>query len=400
MSPPRPEASDAAPPAAWARQPEALHPRREPLDALTSLRFVAAAYVLIFHYDRFYFGSVPATGPVSLGYSGVSFFFVLSGFILAYTYRSVDLGDPGILSRFRRARIARVYPLYLLSLLAALPWLIAWVLKAAPPLQTLMVSSVVLAPLGLHAFVPGAACALNCPSWSISAEVFFYLLFPALLPLVLRRPVASAVAALALWCVLAAASTVIWRHFAPGVSVIDPNASGQVPALLAQFIKYFPPLRLPEFVAGLLLFVLWQRRPVPPVPLLAAAALAAILLVGLSTRIPDVLLHNGLTVLVWAPLILAGASIRTGPLVAPSFVFLGRVSFALYLLHTPVHAALTTLDRALLGGLVAEMPWVAAILATGVTLALSTALHLVVEEPARRLILRRAAPPRRMAAAS
>src|SRR5260370_6407765 len=64
------------------------------------------------------------TGPrwlksfAAIGYVGVSFFFVLSGFILVYTYagREIDNRD------FYRARFARIYPAYLFSLLISLPF--------------------------------------------------------------------------------------------------------------------------------------------------------------------------------------------------------------------------------------------------------------------------------------
>lgn len=365
------------------------HPGVMPLPALTSLRFAAAAYVLVFHYAAFYFGPDAVPAAIGLGYSGVTFFFLLSGFILAYTYRGVDLADRQARARYRWARVARVAPAYLLSLAVALPWLAAWVMKTPQPLAGLMASSAVLAPLGLHAWVPGAACALNCPSWSVSTEAFFYLAFPALLPLVLRRPGRAAAMTLLAWLLATGAALRTWDAVAPGVSLISPEAGGVAAQLWAQAIKYNPLLRLPEFVAGILLFAFWSRVRLPVPGLLAAAALAALGLVLAAPRLPEAALHNGLTALAWAPLILAGAALRSGPLVAPWAVFLGRISFALYLLHTPVHALLSTLDKAALGGRLAAAPWLAAASATGLALAAAAALHLRVEEPARRRILAR-----------
>ena len=377
-----------APPASRA------HPPVAPLRALTSLRFVAAAYVLVFHYARFFFPDAVPPALIGLGYSGVTFFFLLSGFILAYNYHAVDFRGAGALSRFTRARVARVYPVYLLSLALALPWLAAWVAKSTPPLQGLMASSAVLAPLGLHAWVPGAACALNCPSWSVSVELFFYALFPLLLPLVLRVPLRTAGLTLAAWGALGAGATLAFAHYAPGSSLIAPEGNGAGPVLLAQAIKYNPLLRLPEFVAGLLLYVAAPRVRLPTAALLGLAALAALGLTLSAPHLPEVILHNGLTALAWAPLILAGARMRAGPLVAPWFVFLGRISFALYLVHSPAYALVNSLDRAVLGGRLAGLPWLGAGLAAALALALSVALHLLVEEPARRRILRAGGPAR------
>lgn len=373
--------------------PGPAHPPVAPLRALTALRFVAAAYVLVFHYAGFFFPAATPPALIGLGYSGVTFFFLLSGFILAYNYRSVDLGEPAALARFRRARVARVFPLYLVALALSLPWFAVWVAKSAPPLQGLMAASAVLAPLGLHAWVPGAACALDCPSWSVSAELFFYALFPLLLPLALRAPGRTARLTLAAWAALTAAASLAWARLAPGISLISPETGSAGAVLLAQAIKYNPLLRLPEFVAGLLLYVAWTRLRLPTLALLGLSALGALGLSAAAPHLPEALLHNGLTALAWAPLILAGAQIHRGPLVAPGFVFLGRISFALYLVHSPAYALVNSLDRLALGGRLAALPWLGAGIATALALALSVAGHLWVEEPARRRILRRGPAP-------
>ncbi|WP_187272642.1 acyltransferase [Methylobacterium sp. WL9] len=381
--------------------PARAHPATTPLPVLTSLRFFAAFYVLVFHYDRFFFPDAPRHTVILLGHTGVTFFFVLSGFILAYTYHAVDFGDRLVRRRYLWARVSRVYPAFLLSLAISLPWFVAWVLKTEPPLKWLIASGAVLAPLGLHAWVPGAACSLNCASWSISVEAFFYLLFPLLLPLVLRRPAEYALAALGLWAVFGAFCTLLWSRYAPGVSLIEPEPAGTMAVLLAQGIKYNPLLRLPEFIAGLVLFAGWRRmrRPASEAqaatargragPFLAAAALAALVLVVIEPYVPSPLMHNGLTVVAWAPLILAGADLRGGVLASAPLVFLGRISFALYLLHMPAYAVVNTLDRTLHGAISGVSPWLAAGAATALSLAAASLVHLAVEEPARRVLLRR-----------
>jgi peptidoglycan/LPS O-acetylase OafA/YrhL len=157
------------------------------------LRFFASLYVLAFHYDTLIFGEMSSSGFVSLGYSGVTFFFLLSGFILSHTYQYVDFTKRQFVNEYLLARIARIYPAFIASLFVSLPFFLKLMLNNSGPRQELLAASaIVLTPLGLHAWVPGIACALNCPSWSISTELFFYCMFPLVLAPVSRRPVAGA----------------------------------------------------------------------------------------------------------------------------------------------------------------------------------------------------------------
>jgi len=164
------------------------HPAVQHLDALTSLRFFAALYVLMFHYTSIS-GSIFEGQVVRMGYTGVTFFFVLSGFILAHNYHQVDFAKPGAIFRYVLARFSRIYPVYLLSLLAGMPFLLVSFGKVTSGVTTTMAaSSLLVAPFGLQAWFPGTACSLNCPSWSISVEAFFYLMLPFLLAPIMRTP--------------------------------------------------------------------------------------------------------------------------------------------------------------------------------------------------------------------
>src|SRR5713101_642898 len=95
------------------------------IKALTSLRFFAAVHVILFHMTMNRIGTYPLLVRNFLLASpiGVVFFFVLSGFILTYNYVRKD--KPVTDSRsFWRARFARIYPVYVLSLGVGLPVLI------------------------------------------------------------------------------------------------------------------------------------------------------------------------------------------------------------------------------------------------------------------------------------
>src|SRR5215471_9304519 len=97
---------------------------RRRLDGLTTLRFLAALHVILFHLKV---EGLFSGGPwwyqnfAGIGYVGVNFFFVLSGFILVYTYAGIDLDT----RRFWRARFARIYPAYVLSLALTAPFFLS-----------------------------------------------------------------------------------------------------------------------------------------------------------------------------------------------------------------------------------------------------------------------------------
>lgn len=139
------------------------------LDQLTSLRFFAAAMIVIHHSaGLFGFGTPPT--PFILG-QGVSFFFVLSGFILAYVYPKLSTFSE--VRRFLYARFARIWPAHVVTFLLAF-WLLShkWNTEIALANLTLV-----------HAWIPQQSYffSYNAPSWSISAEFFFYLVFPVLI---------------------------------------------------------------------------------------------------------------------------------------------------------------------------------------------------------------------------
>lgn len=365
------------------------------LEALTSLRFFAAFFVLAFHYQAIFAPNPGRTSIVTLGYTGVTFFFVLSGFILAYTYSAVDFTVRGTWRRYILARIARIYPVFIVSLVIALPFFLAQVARIDNSLlKFAYASSAVLAPLGLHAWVPGAACALNCPSWSISAEIFFYALFPLLLPAIAARPRQWLVITLGTWIAMSAVYFVLWSGVATGISIID-NQSTTEALLAAHLIKFLPLGRLPEFMLGILVYCAWSdpRPLLTPRQAIATAALAALFISLFTEHIPVVLLHNGLTALIWAPLIFAAAGVTSGMLTWPLLTFLGRISFSLYLLHIPVSNAVQSIDKRLLGDTLLQFPYLTAFTTLLLAILLSIAVYGLIEEPARRWNLRRFGRP-------
>jgi peptidoglycan/LPS O-acetylase OafA/YrhL len=321
--------------------PPAARPSLEPLPALTGARFFAALAVVCFHHVHPH--GVPAfvTTAIGRGNVAVPFFFVLSGFVLAYNYVSPDrdIDRP----RFWQARVARVYPTYLLSLLVALPLLRGQLLgyygySADVAAQHALVI-VPLTVLMLQTWWPVHEVAVNwnVPAWSLGVEAFFYAVFPLLaIPLRRARPRAL-VAAAALLSVAAALVALVVVPALP--------ASGSLLGIRGPFWwEAQPLLHLASFALGMVcgrLFTatrparrraLWGALGIASV----AAACALIAFTSVATYDAVVLpLLPGLFALVVLTL-----AVGAGPLArflgAGPIVLLGEASYALYLLHVPV----------------------------------------------------------------
>jgi peptidoglycan/LPS O-acetylase OafA/YrhL len=362
---------------------------------LTSLRAFAALYVVLFH-NLYLLGNPAHALPtwvhtlVSMGFVSVSFFFLLSGFVLAYAYGDTGPAKPLDRGAFWKARVARIYPVYLLSFLLDAPRAIGYFLDHHPPLLAALKSVVAgAAYLGLvQAWVPQLASAWNAPGWSLSSEAFFYLLYPFLAERVGRVRTQ--------WLVplLAGCAGTSLLLTAPFVWGIDAAASGFWMALAG----FNPLMRLPEFVAGIVLGRMYllrrsQALPVPPsFRLLAPAGAAGVLGVLLvSPHLPLLLLHNGLLLPLFAMIVYGLASCQMPGqrwLRHPVLVLLGRASFALYILHQPIKNYVVQAGNAL--GLSPGPLLFSCYLGASVLLSLA-AFHWV-EEPARqwlRKVLRR-----------
>ena len=141
---------------------------------LTSLRFFFAFFVFLSHLS--FLKTDPAYESLfnnifSEGFLGVSFFFTLSGFILALNYREKFKNKSITLKKFFVARFARIYPLFFVTTIASIP-LVQINLK-------ILFCNLLL----LQSYIPQEKYyfSYNAPSWSISDEMFFYLLFPILI---------------------------------------------------------------------------------------------------------------------------------------------------------------------------------------------------------------------------
>ncbi len=391
----------------WAEDGE-----RPELRALTSLRFFAALAVVILHY-RDLLGPMPdwLRQLVIGGQFGVTFFFVLSGFILTYRYRDWFAG--GVSETrvwwFLRFRLARLYPVYLLGLLLDTPW---HLLERASAGQLGEVAhtywaSWLLNAVGLQAWVPSVPFAMfwNTPAWSVAAEFFFYATFPWLCAALFKsgRRVA--------WYLWALPVAVLMGTLLYALVLYAMNDLWRVEAGTQYLVlTYNPLLRYSEFLSGCLAghaFLLMRSGAVGQrLPGLQTASgrngLLGLCLVLIVARVMhtdysgpsagwwlfDVSTKHTSFIPPFVGLILAVASGPTwlSPLLEhPRLVLLGEASYSLYIIHWSV---VTVLNMKLLGDLGTPLVHAIGLLAT---VGASVLCYRFVEVPWRRRL--RGHPP-------
>ena len=144
------------------------------LTALTGLRCFAALNIVFFHFSNPQWFGIFAP-IVNAGYASVSFFILLSGFVLTYNYAARARAGELEKVRFWEARFTRLYPIYFLSLL--LSWKVL-PLEYASHTHAMFWLGMALTPLLLQGWVPQLATFLNTPAWTMSAESFYTSCFP------------------------------------------------------------------------------------------------------------------------------------------------------------------------------------------------------------------------------
>ncbi len=352
--------------------------RRAPLPGLTALRFFAASYVLLFHM-------FPVSGSdalhatlvqrlVGAGFTGVSCFFVLSGFILAYTHPSVPNR-----AKFFRARFARIYPLYLFAFLLALPNFLKHAVLSGPGSELWAVPADVLLVQG---WFPSLALFINTPAWTLSCEAFFYLLFPFVVQKAWLRPRRPFFFITALWVIqaLPAILTDYW---------LLPRYPGSASVLRA--ILFTPLCRVGEFLAGVALglaFLRWQEATSqegfrPNHWLLPASVAFCLTILCLNYTLPHEVVRNGLMVGPFGLLIWALARSKSRWLASRPLQLGGEISYGVYLLQVPLsHWLYTILSRTPLA-LFPSRVWILLVYP------FAWFTYLIVEKPCRDWILGR-----------
>lgn len=372
------------------------------IKALSGLRIVAAVWVVLFHFRPLLAEASPgfraALAPVlNAGAQGVDLFFILSGFVLTWNYldRMGESWSTRSTLRFLWLRLARVWPVYLVTMHLAAAFAVFTLYVGRFPLPPDVIGSlnalswikqVLLVQLWFQPYFDGSSW--DGPAWSISAEWLAYLLFGGLVLVVFRIAAVTRARGL-IWLAIAAA-------LAPTL------------LLLAHGVFYTPWSWLPrivmQFTAGALACAAVRRLRLSDrsrqAAGLAAVALVVVIIAGLyllDAHPPQGMLDaGGLVDVLFVPLVITlsiGAGSLPALLSTPVMVYLGHISFGLYMVHEIVHTAWNWAAQQFAITLVPS--WSAKFTVLGLVLlatVLAALLYHVVEEPARRWMRRMIEP--------
>ncbi|OBJ48224.1 acyltransferase, partial [Mycobacterium sp. 1423905.2] len=367
------------------------------IKALTGLRIIAAVWVVLFHFRPMIADASPDfrdnLAPVlNCGAQGVDLFFILSGFVLTWNYleRMGRSFSTRATLHFLWLRLARVWPVYLVTLHLAALWVIFTLHVGHIPSpeagQLTAISylrQIVLVQLWFEPFFDGTSW--DGPAWSISAEWLAYLLFGALVLVIYRMKHATRARSL-MWLAVAASLPPVVLLLASGQfytpwswlpRIVTQFAAG---ALACAAVRRLRPTDRTRRVAGYLSVVL-------------IAAMVGVLYLLDAHPISGVVDSGGVVDILFVPLVITlaiGVGSLPRLLSTRVMVFGGQISFCLYMVHELVHTAwgwavlqfeLTPEDN----------PWkwnIFALLAIAV--AGSVLLYHFVEEPGRRWMRRMA----------
>lgn len=344
-----------------------MTPVRTRLDGLQAGRAVAAVMVVLYHLtvyflpEHYYGGEKVGPGLFKMGYAGVEFFFVLSGFIMVFVHLR-DFGVPERAPRFLEKRIVRIYPIY--WVIYGLLTLAYFAVPSAGPENArdpiAILTSALLWPMP-ELPVLGVA-------WSLQYEMLFYLVF-TLLVLNLRFGAVVFV----LWTLAC-----VW-------------------ASLARFESYPFNFLLsfynPLFAFGILAALCFRRLDLPSARWVLLIGAVAFFGVGISEQLA--LVDWSKAVRTWCYGIgacLAVMGLAAGAIQPPRWLsFLGDASYSIYLVHIPA-ISFAGIVLVKLGAPWGLPPLGMMAVMTIYAVAAGAIVHLFVEKPLFSMLSRRRAP--------
>jgi peptidoglycan/LPS O-acetylase OafA/YrhL len=338
--------------------------------ALDGLRFLMALLVVLFHYEMLVVPEASADQRKFMGFdAAVDFFFILSGFVICHANerRSWDLRS---YMDYLRRRLARIYPLHAATLLTliGMTTLASFIGVTLNNPERFAISEIPSQIFLVHAWGVSDRLTFNDVSWSISAEFFLYLIFPAVLIGVRQVGVGKASAGLATIILMLA-----WL-----------TGGAMEPHWMRRTYEFGILRAFPSFVLGVILWHVWAARRLTISSWRWPIVLSLLALALMLFDAP-----RELTLCVFGWIVVLTATVEAQRPVSGKWNLwirrLGDVSFGLYMIHSLVGLMLF---KALVPKieLLNEMRIIAAIVAFMLSLALAAASYRYLEAPARRWI--------------
>jgi len=361
--------------------------RKPPLPALTGVRTLLAVNIMFFHFTPPHMGIFYPL--INNSFVFVGFFILLSGYILAYNY--ADRPAPLVKRDFWRARFARLYPIYLLSLVLFAGMLDAeWHARSHGEFW----AGVILTPLLLQGWSPMLATFWNTVAWTLSAEALLYFAFPWIVQTMQLRwpksPGRLIALLLAIWCAGLVPHTL---YLLLNPDHLAGPANRYSSGFWLRALKYTPLAYVCTFLVGVTLAKLHASLTLTTLQrtLVAGASVTAIaaFFATAVTHVPYVLMHGGFLVPLFAALVvgLSGQNLFASVFAWKPIELLGQASYALFVLHFNFINLIRNHHLPERLHVAAYDPWIS----YAATLLLAFAAMYVVERPARKAILRRRA---------
>jgi peptidoglycan/LPS O-acetylase OafA/YrhL len=287
------------------------------ISQITFTRFVAAMAIVISHFNKeLFLYKINYISDIFLRANvGVSYFFILSGFIMIVAYhkkKQINYLD------YYRNRFARIYPLYVVGMLLLL----------VTKYSDFSFYKVFLYLFGIQSWIPGDALVLNFPGWSISVEFLFYLIFPLLYNYFYSKENKSIwIIAVLIWII----TQVFSNLYVNSLMYKGPHTMSH------EFSHYFPLWHINEFLVGNLAGLYFvknfrEKNYDIIIILIFIAILLSLIFIPLN-------FHNGLMAVLFIPfiyLISSNNGVLTRIFSLKPLEYLGEISYAVYIIHIPV----------------------------------------------------------------
>lgn len=297
------------------------------IEQLTFTRFIAAIAIVFFHFGKpLNIFSEPHVNKLLINANiGVSYFFILSGFVMMIAYGNKSNVHP---VSYMQNRFARIYPVYFLAIILALLY------KTFLVKENYTIQEIGLNIFALQSWIPAKALSVNFPGWSLSVEFFFYAIFPFVFNFFYTKFSTKQllVPILTFWGL----SQVLFLYFINTDPVFSPDSR-----VNNNFLIYFPINHLNEFLVGNLTGLYFIKAGQDRFKNYdwAVTLLFILILLAIVIKLSWLSYHNGLLAVLFIPFILLTA-LNNGK-ISTIFshkipVYLGEISYGIYILQVPV----------------------------------------------------------------